>query len=301
MMKRDILVFLIIIIVVSFIFIGINLQYRKPVKTSHRYAVILNFTNDFPQETDVPAHPGQALQAYWTIKNYNVSDENIYLFLKLETLDYIDYNMDYVNDLNGVQIDYKDDEITWNNVNHVFNELANILTVDDELVIYVSSHGYFMNSTLAAIHGDGFNIYENEFKDMIDKIHVRKMVLIFDFCYAGNFASRLDAPNRIIISAVSDNEETWCYWYWGDYLLYHNMTNALENFGSCGTVFSHPFWKSILENNTLIDAFNYANQTFREWATIAPTSKYIVNKMHPIIRIGENITSLLNLYDAEYK
>ncbi len=267
---------------------------------SHRYAVILNFTNDFPNGNDVPAHPGQALQAYWAIRHWGVPDENIYLFLQLETIDYIDYNYDDKNDLIGAQIDCRDYKISWTSVNNLFTELSQKLTNDDELVIYIASHGYSINSTYAGVRGNGFIIYENEFADMIKNIHVHKMVLFFDFCYAGNFASDLMAENRIIISEASANEETWCYWNWGAYL-YQNNKTALDIFGDCGTVFSHPFWNKINENKTLIEAFNYANETFRDWAIIAPPSAYIVKNMHPFIRIGTNVTDSLKLYDDNYK
>ena len=288
------------IIIISAIIIGISIH-TNPNKLSHRYAVILNLTNDFPQTKDAPAFPAEAIQAYWAIKTFNVPDENIYLFLNLDTLQYIDYDYNGTNDLSNVSIDYLDDQISWGAVYDLFNTLAKKLTNEDELVIYATTHGYILNSTFAAMRGNDFLIFENEFKDMIDKITVRKMVLILDFCYAGNFASNLLASNRIIISSVTNNEEMWCYWNWGNYLAYNNMNNMLEMFGDSGTVFSHPFWNAIIKNNTLIDAFNYANSSFRNWTIVSKESQYIVNGMHPFIKIGSNVTNLISLYDYDCK
>ena len=96
-------------------------------------------------------------------------------------------------------------------------------------------------------------ITEFEFYDLVKNIEVERMMINVDCCFSGNFlnqnqnfgSSWYNIPNSIMVSAASNVFS----WYW---------INNLNPDGFAGSWFFHVFWDQLDQNQTVINAFNYA-------------------------------------------
>ncbi|MHA1913167.1 MAG: C13 family peptidase [Promethearchaeota archaeon] len=217
-----------------------------------------------PSSIDSDGFPAQALQVYWILRNHGYSDDNIFLMLYHtgDTVIDIDATDGIPNDLVGAEIDVENNDV---NASRFIRELdisnsdsfASTLRGRDQLIIYMVDHGSnnYISDGNATFHFEADNSFLNEtkFVDLVSQIPCRRMLINVDFCFSGNFlnensnigSSWYNIPNSILITSTSD----LLSWYWRD------NTNAD---GFAGSFFFHQFWDQLDQNQTIIDAFNFA-------------------------------------------
>jgi len=109
----------------------------------------------------------------------------------------------------SVNVDYS---ATLANISTVFTELANKMTDDDRLFIYVMDHGgpsseSFPWDVFVSINNDELTDYY--LADELDKIGSGKITTIIGSCNGGGFLDNLATNNRIVITASKFDELAW--------------------------------------------------------------------------------------------
>jgi hypothetical protein len=217
-----------------------------------------------PARINSDGFPAQALQAYWILKNHGYSDDDIFLMLYHTNDSWID--IDFFdgpnNDLSGAVIDVKNEDVNASRFKQELNvsisgSFAYSIDPKDQLIIYMVDHG--SNAKLgdgnATFHFEADNswIDEFEFYELVKNIGCERMLICLDCCFSGNFLNEnknigqswYDLPNCLFISAASNIFS----WYW---------INNKNPDGFAGSWFFHPFWQHLDQNNTIIDAYNFA-------------------------------------------
>lgn len=217
---------------------------------------------------DSDGFPAQALQVYWILKGHGYTDKNIFLMLYHTGDDVIDIDASdiYTNDLNrsGVlaDIDVENDDVNASRFKEeldvsIAGSFASGVHSKDQLIIFMTDHG--SNAVLpdknATFHFEADNSYvnETEFYDLVKLINCERMLICVDCCFSGNFLndnknigqSWYNLPNCILISAASNVLS----WYW---------INNKNPDGWAGSWFFHPFWEQLNQNNTIGNAFLFA-------------------------------------------
>jgi len=214
--------------------------------------------------------PAQALQVYWILKNHGYTDDNIFLMLYYKNdadgiidIDAFDiYPNDLIHGSVPAIIDVANDSVTAARFKQELNvsvsgSFASKIQSNDKLIIFMTDHG--SNKVLgdgnATFHfeADKSFITEFEFYDLVKNVKVERMMINVDCCFSGNFlnqnqnigASWYNIPNSIMISASSNVFS----WYW---------INNLNPDGFAGSWFFHMFWDQLDQNQTIINAFNFA-------------------------------------------
>jgi hypothetical protein len=217
-----------------------------------------------PSNIDTDGFPAQALQVYWILRNHGYTDSNIFLMLYHtgDSVIDIDATDGVPNDLIGAVVDVENDDV---NASRFIRELdvsfpssfASNITGRDQLIIYMVDHG--SNKVLgdgnATFHFEADNSFLNEskFVELVSQISYKRLLINIDICFSGNFlnefsnigSSWYNIPNSILITSTSD----LLSWYWRD------NVNAD---GFAGSFFFHHFWDQLDQNQTVIDAFNFA-------------------------------------------
>ncbi|KAA0005270.1 MAG: hypothetical protein FE045_05345 [Thermoplasmata archaeon] len=260
--------------IVGVILISISSYYGSPSETHyyyHKWALIFVSTNDFPSEQNVDAFPAQGLQAYYILKKHGYLDDNIMFALWHDDDDYISIYGNH-NDLLGPppqiggpdeapEIDFDENTLppgvsNWNDLLHYcIDRIASHAGTNDDVIIYIVNHGGYDSVTGKALFGfeDGSSLPENAFDSWIDSIHCRKLTVLVDTCYSGDF---IDAPvdpgfdsgiddetNRILVSSAGD-----CMAF----------SYAEANGSWAGSLFFHPFFEALDEGMSIKDAYEYA-------------------------------------------
>ena len=283
MKRRVVLAFLPIIV---FFLIGYIGMAQSSSIRGVKYALIVNTWNDFPEKKsyDVDAMPSQALQAYFVLKSLGYTDSNIILMVCHSGDDFVDVDGDGENDLLKAVIDLEDDSVTKESLRKALEDLSKLAGQYDEVLIYLIGHGLILTDGQAALSFENNDtLTEAELGEWLDRFYCRRMIILLDFCFSGNFADSLIKPGRIIVCSSEDNKISWCYWNWSSKL---NST-LKEIFGSSGSAFFHPFWKKLGEGATLEEAFEYGKQQLVHWGYIDPKSKDVVQAQNPRLFIIE--------------
>ncbi len=223
--------------------------------------------------------PAQGLQAYYTLKAHGYRDDHIIFMLWHDN----DTNVSIYgthNDLLGSppeiggpdeppEIDYSHNTplngsvvpagITdwYDLLEYNIDWLANNVEPDDDIMIYLVNHGGFNNSTGKGVFcfEDGSpDLPEDIFDSWIDSINCRRLTLLVDTCYSGDFIDAPDDPgfdsgiddetNRILISA-SGHRPGWYY-----------TSSGGGNWA--GSLFFHPFFEQINKGESLKKVYEYA-------------------------------------------
>lgn len=132
------------------------------------------------------------------------SDDNIYTIYADGSN--VDLDGDGDND-----IDY---DATKDNVEGVFEMLADNLTEDDELFVYTTNHGgnegYDIKDDMDDCTQDVYlclyyeqSLLDNELADLIDDIDAGKMKFTFEQCFSGGFVDDFSALNKNIVLATA--------------------------------------------------------------------------------------------------
>ena len=144
------------------------------------------------------------------------SDENVFVFFA-DGDDFTFYDQDnrYKASHNGYN--FVTDEIaTEQKVNNVFGYLANTVTENDFLFVWIMSHGGDNNPT-DENNGNAYLylydypntgdydglLYDDELKGYLDNINANKKVVFIQAPHSGRFAKKLAEDNTIIFTACS--------------------------------------------------------------------------------------------------
>lgn len=150
---------------------------------------------------------------YKTLANYyEYPDENIYVCIS-DGLDPAPDRSDGTNspaDLDGDGDDDIQYPATYQYIELVFNELANVLTASDQLFIFTTDHGG---------HESGWDCYLNlwnweEMRDdqlapLVDALPCESVMCCFEQCYSGGMIDDLESDGHVVATAARYDEPSW--------------------------------------------------------------------------------------------
>jgi hypothetical protein len=247
--------------------------------------VPLNGTGPPPTQTGADGFVAQAIQAYWALKNHSYDDDHIFLMINAgdrdvrvwtpATNDFL-YTEPYI-DVNGTDVNssrfVKELNIS------ISGSWASRIRSNDELLLYMIDHGSnnVDPTKNATFHFDaGTFVTEQELDSLLDKIICKRMILMFDMCFAGNFMQPFlnASANRVLIGSSAPPKLSW---YW--------ISASINHFA--GSFFFHPFWDTLNQTGkTLMDAitaganhwpFNHLQPVSVIQGPISPGQSYIDN------------------------
>lgn len=125
---------------------------------------------------------------------------------------------------------------TKENLQTVLNGMAQKLTDDDHLMIFVTGHGGYDYKTKSSYMylWNKEQLYPNELNSYLEPIDAGFISIVMGQCYSGGFIEPLKRPNRIIVTACDANERSY-----GsttvpfDEFLYH-WTSAVNGYDAYG-------------------------------------------------------------------
>jgi len=94
---------------------------------------------------------------------------------------------------------------TSNNIANTFNKLANQLTPNDELFIFVTDHGTRIGNSSVIVLWGGSYLDESTLSSYLSRINTKNINIVMGQCNSGGFIN-LAANNRIIATACKDTE-----------------------------------------------------------------------------------------------
>jgi hypothetical protein len=260
-----------------------------------RLALIINTWNDFQDISlvDVDSFPSQAIQAYRALKAVGYTDDEITLMVYHTNDDFVDGDGNGVNDLDGVTIDYENGEVTRENLVRELTRMAFLSDESTEVVIYIVAHGGYAGCESAFSFEDGSKVSSNEFFDLLAPIRSENVFLFFDFCSSGSFVGEHRPFQGVYLWAASGNNLDLFYWN------YKYMPEGLKAvFGESGSVFFHPFWKTIQEGGGVMDALQYGRSQLLKWQRVDPNvyrqGMDLPQKQSPDIRVEKGWENAIN-------
>jgi len=220
----------------------------SPQPVSTKYAVLISGG----------VKPTMAYLRYWNdmkymysilINRYHYDPKNIYVLYKDGVAEDSEMPVNYSASLVNIQL--------------VFITLATKLTANDYLFLFTNNHGGTtpdtngdepeatnkMDETLCLYYSE---VTDDQLKFMLDAITCYRMIIFMKQCFSGGFIHDLSAPNRVIMTACTQDQTSW----------------SADTEGSFGE-FSYHFMKAV--NNevaaadtdgngwiSMAEAFNYA-------------------------------------------
>ena len=100
---------------------------------------------------------------------------------------------------------------TLDQVEASLTELAESLTPNDRLFLFMIDHGDFDNSvqqSYAWMWGGG-RLYPTHMAQLLDAFHVESISLCLGLCHSGGFIDELRRENRVIATSCAENEQSW--------------------------------------------------------------------------------------------
>lgn len=198
---------------------------------------------------------------YKTLRNtYGIPKPNIKVIMSDGTNEGNDLSMN-VGGFASSPLDLDDDSIpdieyaaTKANLQTVLNEMAQKLTDDDHLMIFVTGHGgYDVKKQSSYLYlWNKMKLYPNELNNYLEPIDAGFISIVMGQCNSGGFIDQLKKPNRIIATACAENERSY-----GNTIipfeefLYH-WTSALNGYDAYGEKVN------VKENIPIMDAQAYA-------------------------------------------
>lgn len=208
-----------------------NIQRRTHSVTNTKYAVIINGGGEISQ--NYVRYWNECSAMYMTLIAHGYSRDNIFVAMSDGTdpdVDYLDENMQPASsplDLDGDGNDDIQYAATRDNVENIFNELANIMTGDDDLFIFMTGHGDYkvrpphytpyyeqISFNWYILWGENEKIIHNEFPSLLEPIQARSINIVMGQNYSGGFIDALRTPinegrlNNIVFTAVCGYNET---------------------------------------------------------------------------------------------
>lgn len=208
-------------------------------------------------------------EAYWndcsfiykTLRNtYGIPKSNIKVIMSDGTDEGDDLNLG-VRGYASSPLDLDDDSIpdieyaaTKENLQTVLNEMAQKLTDDDHLMIFVAGHGGYDSKKQSSYLylWDKMKLYPNELNNYLEPIDAGFISIVMGQCNSGGFIEPLKKTNRIIATACAENERSY-----GNTIipfsefLYH-WTSAVNGYDAYGEKVN------VKENIPIMDAQAYA-------------------------------------------
>lgn len=246
---------------------------------------------------------------YKTLRNtYGIPKGNIKVIMSDGTDEGEDMNM-----IDGrycsSPLDLDDDSIpdieyaaTKENIQTVLNGMAQKLTDDDHLMIFVTGHGgydYKTNSSYMYLWKKD-KLYPNELNSYLEPIDAGFISIVMGQCYSGGFIEPLKKPNRIIATACAEKERSY-----GsttipfDEFLYH-WTSAVNGYDAYGKKMR------VKENIPILDAQAYAakNDVYAndkaEYGHEVPQINYFTHSVAYDLSLA-NIPPVVDLCIDEYQ
>ena len=223
------------------------------------YAVILN--GGMCLTSNREAYWNDCSFIYKTLRNiYGIPKSNIKVIMSDGTDEGDDLNLG-VGGYASSPLDLDDDSIpdieyaaTKENLQTVLNEMAQKLTDDDHLMIFVAGHGGYDSKKQSSYLylWDKMKLYPNELNNYLEPIDAGFISIVMGQCNSGGFIDPLKKTNRIIATACAENERSY-----GsttipfEEFLYH-WTSAVNGYDAYGEKVS------VKENIPIMDAQAYA-------------------------------------------
>lgn len=92
------------------------------------------------------------------------------------------------------------------NVKLAFNELAQKATKDDDVFIYMVSHG---NVDLISLYGKNQYLFAKELAVYLNQITAKTITVYVSACHSGSFVDDISGPNRTIVTSTAADESGW--------------------------------------------------------------------------------------------
>ena len=172
--------------------------------TNEKYAVIINGYNteyDYNYQYGLRYNPtryrNDCSLIYQTLIGKGYDEHRIYLAITSGSLSNSTDESVYVHSATIDQIEY------------IFNELANTMTGDDDLFIYVTGPGH-QDATTGYSYidlWDGDSISDSEFTTLLAPLQYRTLNIVMQQDYAGGFIDDLMGLNNIVITTACNATE----------------------------------------------------------------------------------------------
>lgn len=180
------------------------------------YAVILN--GGMQMTSNNERYWNDCSFIYKTLINtYEIPKRNIKVIMSDGTDEGEDMNMIDGNYCSS-PLDLDDDSIpdieyaaTKENLQTVLNGMAQKLTDDDHLMIFVTGHGGYDYKTKSSYMylWNREKLYPNELNSYLEPIDAGFISIVMGQCYSGGFIEPLKKTNRIIATACAENERSY--------------------------------------------------------------------------------------------
>ncbi|MBD5307386.1 MAG: hypothetical protein HDS14_07170 [Bacteroides sp.] len=206
--------------------------------------------------------------AYRVLRNqFNVPKSNIYVACSNGCTDEPDMYGDVRSPIDLDNDRYPDIgyAATLEEIRNIFSELANTLTENDHLFIYVTDHGDKATdgrgSSICLWGNDYPKLYANEFASLLKKIKCASKNILMAQCFSGGFVDFLKDQDNVVIATASSKDQ---------------VNNMLPDCSSFLEEWINALWKTSEDADTdgdgninMNEAFVYArdNQFYRNIQT----------------------------------
>jgi len=139
-------------------------------------------------------------------KSYNIPKDNIYTLLN-QPKEYDKNSQTYVlKDLDGDNLSDVTDESTQYNIQKYLANLENKIKTNDNLVIFISSHGSAPNAQGSSLYISPVNLYADKFIQWIQPFINNKVniTVILGACYSKHFAEKLNQKGCVALAASDE-------------------------------------------------------------------------------------------------
>lgn len=92
----------------------------------------------------------------------------------------------------------------YQNISSAFERLAQKVTLNDDVFIYLTSHGSKESFSLY-----GSKITSTQLSSFLDKIKAKSITIFISSCYSGSFVDNISGSNRTIVTSTSSYENGW--------------------------------------------------------------------------------------------
>jgi hypothetical protein len=168
----------------------------------HKYAVLLCWNEEEPFRWPDLSH------IYCGIKrNYGFMDENIFVLSGSGVInpDSVSPNLD--GDL--IYPDF-DGPCKKDSIEAVFNHLKYVMTNEDILFVYATTHGETKGQNLSFLRlWDYDTLYDYELASLVADIECSQKIFCLDACYSGGFVDNLEGDHTIIQTCVDGQNPSW--------------------------------------------------------------------------------------------
>jgi hypothetical protein len=183
--------------------------------TVEKYAVL--YSGGIKPGKDYSRYWNDIIYMYFILQMHGYDADNIYVVYK-----------DGVGEDTYTPVDYP---ATHASLDTVFGLLSAEMGRADTLFFYTTNHGGGSGISVWNPMDAGGALTHTEVSDWLDSIDCRNMIVVMEQCVSGKFISYLSAPNRVIMTACKDDENSYSADTEGnwDEFVYHFMS-ALVGF-----------------------------------------------------------------------